>query len=331
MIKVLLIHIPADAARAERLAAALRRHGLEAATQALPSSKAAGVADRVLALWSKDSLGPIGAPLRARAAKAAVAGELISVQLDGASVPDGLADRTADLSAWRGAAGNPAIITLAEMCLDTGSDPATAARVHRRMARLVRRALTGSALAVTLGGAWAATTNVANYQGYLCNIPAGQPTTSDICGALHAGGKPTHDERIAWAARKPGDCQALRLHIARFPHGAHRSEAADLLQAVRVERAANYSPAPRGLRGYVRQSEHPFASQAAARADAHQRALADAVTACAPADANERLAGADVTDGAYDCRPGAGGGAVCALDYAVTCRIETRALVERCG
>jgi hypothetical protein len=194
----------------------------------------------------------------------------------------------------------------------------------------VRRLVTGGAMAAALTGAWAAATNVANYQGYLCNVPAGQPAVSDICGAVGAGGKPTRDERIAWASRRTGDCEALRTHIVRFPQGAYRAQAADLLQAAHAARAAGFSPAPRATRGYVRQSEHPFPNEGAARADAVERANRDAEALCAPVDPNERLAGADITPGAFDCRPGAGGGRICALDYAAQCRLEVRALVERC-
>ena len=95
--------------------------------------------------------------------------------------------------------------------------------------------------------------------------------------------------------------------------------------------AAAWSPAPRPARGYVRQSESPFGTTAAAQADALKRAQADALTLCAPLDANQRLDGADVTPIAYDCRPGFEGGQVCALDYSANCRIESRQLVETCG
>jgi len=81
----------------------------------------------------------------------------------------------------------------------------------------------------------------------------------------------------------------------------------------------------------VRQSLATFASTDAAEADARTRAQADAATLCAPLDANQRLAGVDVTPLAYDCRPGLGGAQVCALDYSAICRIESRPLVERCG
>jgi hypothetical protein len=82
----------------------------------------------------------------------------------------------------------------------------------------------------------------------------------------------------------------------------------------------------------VRQSERPFATQAAAQADALARATADASeTACAPVDDTERLAGVDIGRTTFDCRPSPFGGWACAADYTVTCRIETRAMTETCG
>jgi hypothetical protein len=104
-----------------------------------------------------------------------------------------------------------------------------------------------------------------------------------------------------------------------------------LLAAATTERAATYSPDPRTVRGYVRQSDHPLASLAAAQADARVRAQADAASLCAPLDDNERLDGVEVTPVTFDCRAGFGGGSVCGLDYSAICRIESRPLVEHCG
>ena len=148
---------------------------------------------------------------------------------------------------------------------------------------------------------------------------------------LGLGGRPTRTERIAWEARRPGSCADLRAYIDRYPNSAYRRLAADLLAASTSQRSSAWTPAPRTVRGYVRQSEKAFASAEAAQADAKVRAQADAMTMCAPLDANERLDGASVTPGAFDCRPGFEGGTVCALDYSGTCQIETHALVERCG
>jgi hypothetical protein len=173
--------------------------------------------------------------------------------------------------------------------------------------------------------------NALNTQDQFCAIPLGQPALSDMCGALHLGHAPSRAERLAWAARPAGSCEALRTHVEHFPNGAYRAQAADLLSAARTERTATFSPASRGVRGYVRQSESPFPNEGAAQADARQRAEADArATLCAPQSEFERQAGVDVTPGAYDCRA-SGGGTVCALDYSAQCRMEERALAETCG
>ena len=146
------------------------------------------------------------------------------------------------------------------------------------------------------------------------------------------GDRPTRSERLAWAALAPHSCPALRDFVAHYPSGAYARTASNMLVAARNGRSAGFTASPRSARGYVRQSERPFPSAAAAQADAQARAVADArdIT-CAPQGGDERLTGVDVTAHRFDCRASPTGGQVCADDYAVTCRIESRALTETCG
>jgi TIR domain len=329
-----------DEPRVALLVRALRANGLEVWwDQALPGGEAwreniqAAIdqAGCVVVVWSHGSTGPDGGFVRDEATRAKARSLLVPVAFDNVMPPLGFGELQAiDLKRWKGGAKDPFLLDLVAACrAKLEAKPIPPAKGPS--VRLYRRVRTGAISALLTGLVGALATNVGGLQNTLCAIPVGQPLISDACGALSLGGRPARDERIAWDARGKGSCADLRAHITRFPNGAYRRLAADLLAAETVERAPTWSPAPRTARGYVRQSLQTFGAAAAAQADAKTRAQADAATLCAPLDANERLAGVDVTPLAYDCRPGLGGGAVCALDYSAVCRIEARPLVERCG
>jgi hypothetical protein len=329
-----------DEPRVAVLVRALRANGLEVWwDQALPGGEAwraniqaaLDAAGCVVVVWSYGATGPDGGFVRDEATRALTRGILVPVAIDPVMPPLGFGEVQAlDLKRWKGGARDPFLLDLVAACrakLDgKPTPPAKGASV-----RLYRRLRAGAASLAVTGLFGALATNVAGLQNTLCTVPVGQPLLSDACGALSLGGRPNRDERIAWEARHPGSCADLRGFITRFPNGANRRLAADLLAAETVERAATWSPAPRTARGYVRQSLNTFVSTDAAQADARTRAQSDAATLCAPIDANQRLAGVDVTPLAYDCRAGLGGGQVCALDYSAACRVENRALVEHCG
>jgi hypothetical protein len=340
MAHVMVSYKREDEPRVAVLVRALRANGLEVWwDQALPGGEAwreniqAAIdhAGCVVVVWSHGSTGPDGGFVRDEATRAKARNILVPVAFDSVLPPLGFGELQAiDLKRWKGGAKDPFLLDLVAACrakLDGKPiPPATGPSV-----RLYRRVRTGAVSAAATAVVWALATNVGGVQTALCTIPAAQPLLSDACGALSLGGRPDRDERIAWDARRKGNCADLRSHIAQFPNGAYRRLAADLLAAQTVERATTWSPAPRTARGYVRQSLQTFGAAAAAQADAKVRAQADAATLCAPLDANERLAGVEVTPLTYDCRPGLGGGDVCALDYSAVCHIEARPLVERCG
>ena len=340
MAHVMVSYKREDEPRVAVLVRALRANGLEIWwDQALPGGEAwreniQGAIDQagcVVVVWSHGSTGPDGGFVRDEATRAKARSILVPVAFDNVMPPLGFGELQAiDLKRWKGGAKDPFLLDLVAACrakLDGQPIPPS----KGPSVRLYRRLRAGALSALLTGVVGALATNVGGLQNTLCTIPAGQPLLSDACGALSLGGRPDRDERIAWEARHKGSCADLRSHIAQFPNGAYRRLAADLLAAQTVERAPNWSPAPRTARGYVRQSLQTFASAPAAQADAKTRAQVDAATLCAPLDANERLAGVAVTPFAYDCRPGVGGGTVCALDYSAVCQIEARQLVERCG
>lgn len=172
--------------------------------------------------------------------------------------------------------------------------------------------------------------NLFGLQNEVCSLSIAQPSMSDFCGALSLGGKPTREERLAWARRPRRSCDALRQHIARFPDGAYASVAANLLEAAVPQRGApvrSWRPAV----GYVRASVDGEASEEAARARAARAAADDARNIlCVARDAHERLAGIAVEPRRFDCRA-APGGTACALDYRAQCHFEIRPLIETCA
>jgi TIR domain len=340
MAHVMVSYKREDEPRVAVLVRALRANGLEVWwDQALPSGEswraniqaALDEAGCVVVVWSHGSTGPDGGFVRDEAGRALARGILVPVAIDAVMPPLGFGEVQAlDLKRWKGGAKDPFLLDLVDACrakLDGKPTPPA----KGPSLRLYRRLRAGAASLAVTGLLGALATNVGGLQNTLCTLPVGQPLLSDACGALSLGGRPDRDERMAWEARHPGSCADLRGFITRFPNGANRRLAADLLAAETAQRAPTWSPAPRTARGYVRQSLNAFPSADTAQADARTRAQADAATLCAPLDAYQRLAGVDVTPIAYDCRPGLDGGQVCALDYSAACHLESRALVERCG
>ena len=340
MAHVMVSYKREDEPRVAVLIRALRANGLEVWwDQALPGGEswrrniesALDEAGCVVVVWSAGSTGPDGGFVRDEATRAKVRGILVPVSIDPAPPPLGFGELQAiDLKRWKGAPKDPFLLDLVAACrAKLEGKPVPPAKAPS--ARLYRRLRTGALGALGTGCLWALATNLGGVPATVCTAPLVQPLLSDACGAMRLGGRPDREERLAWAARKPGSCADLRAHIVRFPNGAYRRMAADLLAAVTVSRSATWSASPRTARGYVRQSAQPLGTVSSAQADALTRARADAATLCAPLGADERLHGVDVTPIAYDCRPGFEGGQVCALDYSAVCRIESRPLVESCG
>jgi hypothetical protein len=340
MSHVLVSYKREDELRVSRLIRALQQHGLIIWwDQGLPGAEdwrknienALVQAGCVIVVWTEGSVGPDGGFVRDEASRAKARGVLVPVRLDKVDPPLGFGELQAiDLSHWKSNPNDPFLLDLVSVCrakLDGVPAPAPKGPTQR----LMRRAAAGSGGFALAALVLALAVNAFHIQDGLCRMPGVQPALSDACGALHLGDVPSRDERIAWQTRPAGSCDALRAHIARFPNGTYRTLAADLLQGARTSRVEVFTAATRPVRGYVRQSEQAFVSLSQAQDDARARALKDAEQiACASHDEFERTDSAVLDSVNFDCRA-MQGGQVCAADYAATCRIEARPLVERCG
>lgn len=97
--------------------------------------------------------------------------------------------------------------------------------------RLGRTIASLGAGCVLCGGILGFSADFMSMQQTVCAYSGFQPRLGDLCGAYGLGGMPSQEERLAWAARKPGDCEAMRAHVHDFPDGAYRAKAAELLDA----------------------------------------------------------------------------------------------------
>lgn len=328
-----------DEAHAARLAQALEADGLRVWwDRGLPAGEswhqqieaALEAAACTVVLWSQRSTGPAGQYVRDEARRAKARDRLVPALLEPIAIPLGFGELQAvNLMGWKGARTDPFYLDLlASVRAKIAGQPAPAARAARlQWRRRLTRGGAASGLALLLGLLAA---DGLSLRRSLCTLPWGQPALADHCGRLGWGGQPTQAERLAWQAREPGSCQALRAHVQRFPEGVFRAQAADLLAARRE--LPGLAPSVREAAGYVRQPLQGQASEALARQDAGRRAEADARSlACAPQTQGERLERLEIHPIEFRCQAAAQGGQGCALDYRVRCELQSPQVQERCG
>ena len=297
-------------------------------------SNALAEARCVVVVWSHGSVGVEGAFVRDEAGRAMARGILVPVMIDAVAPPLGFGELQAiDLTRWRGGQGDPFLqdlVAIIRAKLENLPSP----RPKGPGARLARRLAYGVWSSASLAAVAAVAFNVFGLAANMCAVPAMQPGLSDTCGALRLGDRPTRQERLAWAALSAGSCQALRDHVARFPEGAYRSEAADLLTARRVTTEDVWSSSTRSLALFQPASIKTSPTEAAARA----RALADAQTQANnlcrgfAAATSFRFRTATPQPAAWSCEK-AGGGVVCGFQGMVACQLDEKATSERetCG
>ena len=332
-----------DEARVYRLAQALERAGLSvwsdhqlAAAENFRDNIAKALAEArcVMVVWSSASVGEAGDFVRDEDSRGKARGVLVPVRIDPVHPPLGFGELQAiDLTRWRGGAGYPFFQDLVG-AIRAKLDGRPAPKPKGPAMRVARRLLYGGLSSAGVAAVGAFTFNTFDLAGMVCRTPGLQPGLSDFCGACRLGGRPTRQERLAWESRPAGSCQALRDHIARFPEGAYRREAADLLTARRVSTEEVWTAGVRSLALFQGQESAPASSQAAAEARALASAQAKAESLCrgfAATTAFRFIAAAPKAQ-TWNCSP-QGGGFVCGFDGEASCTLQERASVEHeaCG
>jgi TIR domain len=329
-----------DETRVARLVTALQGEGLEVWwDRSLPGGEswrtgiqaALDAAKCAIVVWTQNSVGAAGDFVRDEAGRAKARGVLVPVLLDKVAPPLGFGEVQAiDLTRWRGGRNDPFfrdVVAAVRAKLEGRPLPPARGPLARLRARMTVGGMVTAAAAVV----WAFWSN-SDLQGKICAVPPLQPGLSDVCGAAGFGGRPRREERLAWESlrKKPGDCEALAAHIARYPQGAFRGEAAQLLAARHLSAAGPWAPARSTLDIYVSREAPASRSEASARAAALVRAQPLAERECKKqADAlQSRFVSASAAPEDWTCDP-IGGGVVCGFQGHATCELE--APVETCG
>ena len=332
-----------DEVRVGRLARALEKAGFSIWwDRGLPGGEswraniAAALAEArcVVVVWSHGAVGPDGAFVRDEAAWAMARGLLAPVMIDRVPPPLGFGELQAiDLTRWRGSPKDPFfedLVGVIRAKLENGPPP----KPKGPSARVARRLLLGASSSAGIAAFAAIAFNTFGVASNLCTVPGPQPALSDACGAVRVGERPSRDERIAWAALQPGSCPALRDFVGRFPEGAYRREAADLLTARKVTTEDVWRPSERQLALFQPQLTEGAAGEAAAQAKALAAAQTQADNLCRGFAATTafRFRAATPRPSTWTCAPG-GGGTVCGFEGMVSCQLDERASVEHetCG
>lgn len=327
-----------DESRAARMAQALTESGLRVWwDRGLPGGEswhtnienALDGAPCTVVLWSHGSVGPEGNYVRDEARRASVRNRLVPVMIDHVEPPLGLGElQCYDLTRWRGSVRDASFQDLvAAVRAKIAGQPVPQAKAVGLRWR--RRFMAGS-IATSLASAIAIfSLDAFAVREHLCSLPVGQPAVSDACGQLGWGHRPTRDERLAWGSRPAGNCNALREHVLRFPEGAYRSMAADLIAAAKTERGEPRLET-RPVAGALRAPEVGLPSRALAERETlrlvEQQAREET---CVLAQTELQDLKVDVK--AYLCRPAIAGGIACAADYVAQCTVRVPVWRERCG
>ena len=235
----------------------------------------------VIVVWSANSAGPDGGYVREEARRGLNRNILLPVLIDPiGNLPLGFGEIQAlDLTGWRGNRRDPYFQDLvASIRAKLANSPLPPPRGPTK--RIARRLMWGGASGAGLVLAALFAFNTFGLASGVCTMPGPQPELSDGCGGLGLGGRPSRAERLAWETRVPGSCPALRDHIARFPDGAYRSKAADLLTARKTSVVESWHPTQRMLALFEPARGAAVKDAPAARAIAIQRAKEDADRLC---------------------------------------------------
>jgi hypothetical protein len=331
-----------DERRVGRLVQALERTGLSIWwDRGLPGAEnwrqqiqsALDTAKCVIVVWTHESVGPSGDFVRDEAGQAKRRGILVPVRLDTVSPPLGFGEIQAiDLTRWKGNLGDPFFQDLCA-AVTAKLEGRTVPPARGPMKRLARRLALSSLLSL-VGVGLVVTFNVFSAQEQICGVPVLQPHISDLCGAFGLGHRPTKEERFAWEHRERGSCDALRRHVARFPEGAYRDQAAGMLTARRLTQTEIWTPSTRPLSLFVGQDDVPARNEAVARSATLARAQTSAERLCRNFAAGTlfRFKSAKPDHLNWQCGP-ISGGIACGCEGDAVCDLEERHFqeTETCG
>lgn len=324
MSDVLLVSLPGESSRVAPIVAGLRTAGLSVWSDA----DLAGGEDRhrvladelaaakcVVVVWTTASVG--SELVRDVATRALERRVLLPVRLDRVDAPVTFGQlRTLDLTGWNGKLRHRRfreVVKTVQAIVAGRPQPGVAGTRRGWWAALV----TAVPVVLTILGFFADLQAVSQP---LCRVPG----INAVCAHWGLGGVPTPEEAAAWAARTPGDCAALRVHLTRFPGGAYAEEASRRYQAAEPKPTESWIPNTLPVQLRVRITAAPLASEAAARTDALTRSGPAAEEACAAFRYGEyRLRRATAEVVAWDCfeRPG---GVVCGFNGKALCEVDVR-------
>jgi hypothetical protein len=329
-----------DELRVGRLARALEVAGVEVWwDRGLPGGESwhtniesrLGNAGCVIVVWSVNSAGPDGGFVREEARRGLNRNVLVPVLLDPiAHLPLGFGEIQAlDLTGWRGSQNDPFLQDLVATVRAkiAGAEPPPPKGPRQRIAR---RLMWGGASGAGLVFLALFTFNIFGMASGLCTLPGAQPGLSDTCGDYGLGNRPSRVERLAWDARTPGSCPALRDHIARFPDGALRRKAADLLTARKSITVETWKTANRSLALFEPSAEPVARDEAAAKADAALRGKDTAEKLCRGFGAGTlfRFVSASAVAEKWTCTKSRSGVA-CGFEGHAECELSERQTAER--
>jgi len=288
----------------------------------------------VIVVWTHGSVGPAGDFVRDEAAHAKRRGILVPIRLDKIDPPLGFGEIQAiDLTYWKGSTRDPFFQDLrAAVTARLAGCPVPPAQGPTR--RLIRRLTWSSLASAAVFISLAFGLNLFRSQDRLCAMPLLQPGISDVCGSLGFGNRPTRLERIAWAARQPNSCAALKTHIEHFPDGVYHDRAASLLAVRHVTQTETWTPATRRLVLVAPQGDVPSTIEAAAHTAALAQAQVPAERLCKGFAAATlfRFRSATADPQVWHCNPMAKG-IVCGFEGEAVCELDERQIQENeiCG
>jgi hypothetical protein len=200
------------------------------------------------------------------------------------------------------------------------------------MARLMRRLTIGGVASALAASAAGFAVNVFSVQNQVCALPVGQPALSDLCGALGLGDRPNREERIAFEALPPGDCDALSAYREAFEESPLRALVDSRLADRRPAPEPKWTPTTNRQALYQPQTERSETTLDAARAAALAAAEGQALRLCRTAEASGfyRVTGVRPVAEQWECEQ-TGGSFACSFMGLAECAVDQRETVYVCG